>query len=94
MSRICSVCGAAVARKDCHKNRYTEYICRKCQAAGIKFTRRGQLRYWMKWALPVFLLSLVIASLALLLMWPSLVTGSSFDFLGGERDAPTEAPSL
>lgn len=48
----------------------------------------------MKWALPVFLLSLVIASLAVLMMWPSFVTGSSFDFLGGERDASTEAPNL
>ncbi len=64
MSRICSACGATVARYDCHKNRYGEYICRKCQRAGIKFTWR--LRNLKKWAVPAFLLSLSVAALA---MW-------------------------
>ena len=34
--KICSVCGLTVARRDCHKDRYGNYICKNCQAAGAK----------------------------------------------------------
>ncbi len=69
MSRVCSGCGATVPRVDCHKNRYAQYICRRCQAAGIKFTRRGQMGYWWKRA------RLFIAvSLTVLTMWALYLT--------------------
>jgi hypothetical protein len=45
--RICIWCGVAVLRKDCHKNRYGEYICHPCLRSGRRMSRRRQLRRWM-----------------------------------------------
>jgi hypothetical protein len=36
--KTCVGCGATVARRDCHRNRYGEYVCRTCQEAGIRFS--------------------------------------------------------
>ncbi|MDO9198963.1 hypothetical protein [Rhodoferax sp.] len=69
MLRVCSVCGAVVERKDCHKNRFGEYICRKCQAAVTTLKWHQRLRLLMKGMLPKFLLGLPIAVLALLALW-------------------------
>jgi hypothetical protein len=69
MSRVCSPCGETVARHDCHKNRYGEYICRKCQRAGIKFTWRQRLRQLRKWTPPAFLLYLAIVTLVMWLLY-------------------------
>jgi hypothetical protein len=44
MLKTCSACRATAERKDLHKNRYGEYLCRECQAAGIKLTGRQRLR--------------------------------------------------
>jgi hypothetical protein len=44
-SKVCSSCGLIVARSDCHKNRYGEYICRACQASGVRFTRRAKFGF-------------------------------------------------
>ena len=63
--RVCSACGATVERNLCHKNRYGEYICRKCQHDGVEFTWRQRLRYSKKWLIPAFFLSLAIAGLVL-----------------------------
>lgn len=93
MSRVCSACGATVARKDCHRNRYAEHICRQCQAAGIKFTRRGQLRYLIKRPLAIILLMLVITSLVLLAMWTNLLTFESFSFFSGEHEVRIDTPN-
>ena len=41
--KICSVCGLTVARRDCHKDRYGKYICKNCQAAGVKPSLRERL---------------------------------------------------
>ena len=87
MLRVCYTCGATVRRKDCHKNRYSEYICRRCQAAGKKFTSRGRRRHIMKRALPVFLWGSAVASLLLVAMWMNLLTFDSFSFFNGEREA-------
>ena len=43
--KVCSVCKLTVARKDCHKNRYGEYLCNACLAAGVRFTPGQRLRY-------------------------------------------------
>ena len=43
--KICAVCGVTVARKDCHKNRYGKYICRNCQAVGV---RPGWRQRWLR----------------------------------------------
>lgn len=94
MTKVCSACGATVARTDCHKNRYAEYVCRKCQTAGIKFTRRGQLRYLMRRGLPVFLLSLFITSLALVAIWALLMTLNTFSLFRNGYDAPSDASPI
>ena len=86
MFRVCSACGTTVDRKDCHKNRYAEYICWRCQSAGVKFVRRRRLGNFMRWALPVGLFGFVTASLALLSIWLGIVSGDKFSFFGGERD--------
>ena len=40
MLKTCSACKKSIERKDCHENRYGEYICRSCQSDGVKVTRR------------------------------------------------------
>ena len=72
MLKNCSICGVAVDRTDCHKNRHGEYICRSCQAAGIKMTHWRQLKGTVKklWTilLPVLMrISLIVFGLWLLL---------------------------
>ena len=44
-SKVCSSCRLVVARTDCHRNRYGEYICRACQASGVRFTRRRKFGF-------------------------------------------------
>ena len=44
MLKTCFSCGISVARKDCHKNRYKEYVCRSCQSVGVKLTGRQRFR--------------------------------------------------
>jgi hypothetical protein len=69
MYKVCSACAATVERKDCHRNRYGEYICRKCRTAGITFTWHRRLRYLMKPVLRKYLPVLPIAGLTLLVIW-------------------------
>jgi hypothetical protein len=68
-SKVCSTCDATVERKDCHKNRFAEYICRKCQAAGVKSSWHQRLRHSMKKMLRRILLGLTAAALTILLGW-------------------------
>lgn len=69
MPRTCSGCGATVSRRDCHKNRYGEYLCRSCQASGMKFTRTKQLRHWAGHTPAILMWSLVGAALVALAVW-------------------------
>lgn len=69
MLRVCSVCGAVVERKDCHKNRFGEYICHKCQLAGKTLKWHQRLRLLMTGMLPGFLVRLPVAVLVLLALW-------------------------
>ena len=68
-SRVCSACGTAVARQDCHKNRYSEYICHHCQRDGILFTRGAQLRHYLQFSFARALLFLAGVGLVLLAAW-------------------------
>lgn len=86
MFRVCSACSATIERKDCHKNRYSEYICRKCHATGIKFTPDGQRHYVMRRALPVILLRLAVACMVLLVISTSLLIFGSFSFFDSEPE--------
>ena len=86
--RVCSACAATVERKNCHKNRYSQYICRQCQEAGVKYTQRkrqgsaGRRRSVVKWALTAFFLGLVIAGLAFPVIWDSLNSDGMPSVLG------------
>ena len=92
--KVYSARGATVERKDCHKNRYAEYICRPCLAKGRKFTHDGRLRYrasWrhvMKWVVPVLLLCVVIAYLAFPAIWIANLTFDYFLSAGKEIETP------
>jgi hypothetical protein len=65
----CSSCGAAIARQDCHRNRYAEFICRKCQRAGVRFTWRGRLRYWSRQTRVWILFGLMLLVAAGMIGW-------------------------
>jgi len=77
MTRQCAACSKIVARKDCHKNRYAQYICHACQATGIRFTPQGRRRYWMRRLRAPLLIGLALLCLLALLLWPYLM-GSAF----------------
>ena len=80
MSKVCSVCGTSVERKDCHKNRLGEYVCWKCQAARTELPWHQRLHYLTRGMLPGFLLLLPVAVMALLVIWVSAIFLLSFDF--------------
>ena len=69
MPRICTGCGATVSRRDCHRNRYGEYICRGCQAVGIKYSPRHLGRRIATWFRSRLLLGIPLAGLVALLLW-------------------------
>jgi hypothetical protein len=69
MYRKCFSCGASVLRQDCHKNRYGEYVCRACQASGVRFSKRSGWRYWLSLAPVIILWSVVVTALITLVFW-------------------------
>ena len=80
----CSVCGTTVRRRDCHKNRYGEYICRPCQANGMRFTPRRQLIHGgKKWVIRFVALVLMTGVFVVLFWWLGqlLAPSSSLDVL-------------
>lgn len=84
MPRKCSGCGVTVARRDCHKNRYGEYVCRTCQAAGMKSTRTARWRRWLGQTPGIILWSLAGTALIALAIWAlyaAMLGVESLDFL-------------
>ena len=69
MQKVCFKCGATVARRECHKNRFGEYVCRTCQAAGIKASWAQRLRQMSKKMFRQVLLWLAGAAVAALFVW-------------------------
>ena len=67
--KICSVCGLTVARRDCHKDRYGKYICKNCQAAGVKPGLRERTLRGARRALRAFWLGLAGVMAAGVLAW-------------------------
>ncbi len=69
MLLICSACKAPVLRQNCHRNRYGEFICRACQASGIRFSWLRRLQHAVgKLGLAVWVFLGAMATL-LLLAW-------------------------
>jgi hypothetical protein len=69
MYRKCFSCGATVLRRDCHKNRYGEYVCRACQGGGARFSLLAGWRYWAVRAPVLILSSISITLLIALVIW-------------------------
>ncbi|GEM_PF-1662790 len=67
--KTCSACRQTVARDDCHKNRYQEYICKSCQRRGVRFTWRNRLRQVGKRTLLLTMFGSLGAGLVFLLLW-------------------------
>ena len=67
--RTCSACSLRVVRQDCHRNRYAQYICRNCQAKGVKFTWFNRLGKIATRALLILFACLAGAGLVLLVLW-------------------------
>jgi hypothetical protein len=63
--KTCARCGVSVAREDCHRNRYGEYICRPCQAAGASVPRSRRFYHWLYNASGTFRLWLVYLVIAI-----------------------------
>ncbi len=80
MTRQCAVCGKVVPRRDCHKNRYMEYICHACQATGIRFTPQGRRQYLLKRLRAPVLIALTVVGIVLLVLWPYLMKSGIFGF--------------
>lgn len=90
--RVCSSCAATVERESCHKNRYAQYICQRCQEAGVRFSprkRRGALarrRLVLRWTLSALFLGVAIAGVVL----PTIWINSSPSSLASRPDAPID----
>ena len=67
--KACAACGKIVARRDCHKNRYDEYLCKTCRAGGIKFTQGARLRQKSKRVLWRAWLSVTVSGAVIMLVW-------------------------
>ena len=80
--KVCSACSLAVPRKDCHKNRYGQYICKTCQAAGVKFTRAGRLRHGSRHALMWAWLGVGGVVMVVFLVWAVYSFLTDADFFG------------
>lgn len=81
-SKVCSSCRLVVTRTDCHKNRYGEYICRACQASGVRFTRRAKFGFLGGRLLTWIWLSLAVLALLSLVSFAVYVLVSETDLFG------------
>lgn len=64
LSKQCAGCGIEVARQDCHRNRYGEYICRSCQQTGFRYTKQKKRQYLLVRITRYALLGLAFIALA------------------------------
>jgi hypothetical protein len=69
MQKVCFKCGETVERRDCHKNRFGEYICRSCQAGGVKASWYRPLSKIVKMMFRQILLWLAGAAVIALFVW-------------------------
>ncbi len=69
MLTICPVCKTSVPRKDCHRNRYKEYVCRACVSEGARFTWGGRFSHRWRSVAVIFWVSLALVALIVLMIW-------------------------
>jgi hypothetical protein len=84
--RNCVGCGREVARPECHRNRYGEYVCRDCQAKGFRYSTSRRLGFQLKRFLKIGLRVLAWICLA------ALVLGCFYYVIDRFASAPVAAP--
>ena len=56
-------------RDDCHRNRYNEYICKSCQAKGIRFTWRNRLRAYLRRSALTLSIVAIASAVGMVILW-------------------------
>ena len=67
--RACAGCRLLVAREQCHRNRYSEYICKSCQAKGIRFTWPNRLRDYSRRSIVTLTVIAICGAIGMLILW-------------------------
>jgi hypothetical protein len=67
--RRCNFCDQVIARKDCHRNRYGEYVCLECSKKGKRWSSRRRFLKVAKRLLRFALIALIGVSAASGYVW-------------------------
>ena len=67
--KVCAGCRLWVSRDDCHRNRYNEYICKSCQAKGLRFTWNNRLRNYARRSAVTLSVVTVSAAIGMFILW-------------------------
>lgn len=67
--KACAACRLWVSREDCHRNRYNEYICKSCQAKGIRFTWHNRLRDYARRFATTLSIVAVSGAIGMFILW-------------------------
>lgn len=96
MLRVCSSCAETVERKDCHKNRYSQYICRRCQISGAKSAHGAPWRYFarrrslLKWTLSAVFLCVIIGGMVNPASFADILASNFISLLGSKMEPPID----
>lgn len=82
-TRHCATCASVVDRKNCHRNRFGEHICRQCQARGIRFSPRYRTEIARR----------RVRTIGSWVIWLLLLVGAVIGYYG-YANQPKNAPSL
>lgn len=69
MPLVCSSCRDEVIRSDCHRNRYAELICKRCQSKGIKSTWQGRIAHQLQQTMPRIWIGCALSAGLAMLAW-------------------------
>ncbi len=64
-------------RGELHKNRYSQYICRKCRSAGVRFVGGKQFKHLIS-KTPAAVIGMIAGAAAVLLLAALLLLGTMF----------------
>ena len=67
--RNCTFCDQIITRKDCHRNRYGEYVCLECKKKGKRWSSRRRFFRVAKRFLKFFIIGLISVSAASGYVW-------------------------
>ena len=67
--KVCAGCRVWVSREECHRNRYHEYICKRCQTKGIRFTWRNRLREYARRSVITVSIVAISGAVGMFILW-------------------------